>query len=95
MQQGNSNKTSKEFLQMDMANLNNQQQGIILKSQQDQQRILSDQAAQNAARQFNSASETQTNQFMANLEAQMNQYNTAALILKSKTSKEFTSQMHN
>ena len=33
---------------MDMANLNNQQQGIILKSQQDQQRILSDQKAQNA-----------------------------------------------
>ena len=50
---------------MDMANLNNQQQGIILKSQQDQQRTISDQAAQNVARQFTSASETQTNQFMA------------------------------
>ena len=63
------------FLQTDMANLNNRQQANVLKAQQNQQRILSNQAADNAARQFNSASENQTQQFMASLNAQMSQYN--------------------
>ena len=63
------------FLQTDMANLNNRQQSNVLKAQQNQQRILSNQAADNAARQFNSASENQTQQFMASLNAQMSQYN--------------------
>ncbi len=63
------------FLTMDMQNLNNKQQANVLKAQQNQQRILSNQAANNAASQFNAASENQTNQFMTNLSAQMNQYN--------------------
>ena len=67
------------FLQMDMANLTNQQQSNVLKAQQEQQRILSNQSAQNAARQFNSASENQTNQFMATLEANINQFNAAQM----------------
>ena len=66
------------FLQMDMANLTNQQQALILKDQQTQQRLLSDQAAQNAAAQFNSTSENQTNQFLTNLGAQLNQTNIAS-----------------
>ena len=66
---------AKNFLAMDMANLNNQQQANMLKAQQTQQRILSNQAAENASRQFNSASENQTQQFMASLNAQINQYN--------------------
>ena len=63
------------FLQTDMANLNNRQQSNVLKAQQNQQRILSNQAADNAARQFNSASTNQTQQFMSSLNAQMSQYN--------------------
>jgi hypothetical protein len=67
------------FLSMDMANLNNQQQANVLKAQQNQQRLLSNQSAQNVAAQFNAASENQTNQFMANLNAQMNQYNASQM----------------
>ena len=54
---------AKAFLQMDMQNLNNQQQANVLKAQQNQQRLLSNQASENAARQFNAASENQTNQY--------------------------------
>tara|TARA_R110002167_G_scaffold42644_1_gene129508 strand:- start:54 stop:749 length:696 start_codon:yes stop_codon:yes gene_type:complete len=56
---------------MDMANLNNDQQATILSAQQEQQRLLSNQSATNAARQFNSASENQTNQFMSSLNQQI------------------------
>ena len=66
---------AKSFLDMDMANLSNEQQTAIFKSQQNIQALLSDQAAENAARQFNATSENQTNQFMANLTSQINQYN--------------------
>jgi len=67
------------FLQMDLTNLSNNQQANVLKSQQNQQRVLSNQSAQNAAAQFNAASENQTNQFMTNLNAQMNQYNASQM----------------
>ena len=63
------------FLAMDMANLNNQQQANVLKAQQLQQRLLSNQSASNAALQFNATSEQQTNQFMASLKAQTDQFN--------------------
>jgi hypothetical protein len=63
------------FLSMDMANLSNQQQASILKAQQTQQRLLSNQAAENAAIQFNATSENQTNQFMASLNASVSQFN--------------------
>ena len=63
------------FLQMDMANLNNRQQAVVLDQQLKQQRLLSDQSAANAAKQFNATSTNQTNQFLTNMEAQMNQFN--------------------
>jgi hypothetical protein len=63
------------FLQMDVQNLNNQQQANVLKAQQQQQILLSNQSAQNAARQFNAASENQTQQFMASLSSQVEQFN--------------------
>jgi hypothetical protein len=66
---------AQSFLAMDMANLNNNQQGIILDQQMEQQRILSDQSAINAAAQFNAASENDVNQFMASLAANMTQFN--------------------
>jgi hypothetical protein len=59
------------FLSMNMANLNNDQQGRVLASQQEQQRLLNNQSASNASRQFNAASENQVNQFMTNLATQV------------------------
>jgi hypothetical protein len=48
---------------------------VVLNAQQEQQRMLSDQAAENSARQFNATSENQVNQFNTNLAATMNQFN--------------------
>ena len=59
------------FLGMNMTNLNNDQQGRVLVAQQEQQRMLSNQSAVNAAKQFNAVSENQTNQFMTNLSTQV------------------------
>lgn len=66
---------AKNFLQMDLANLSNRQQTTLFKAQAVQQALLSDQAAENAAKQFNAASENQTNQFMASLKTQVDQFN--------------------
>jgi len=55
------------YLQMDMANLNNNQQTSLANLQIRQQSLFSDQAAQNAASQFNSQSQAQTDQFFSNL----------------------------
>ena len=67
------------FLQMDMANLNNRQQTEMFKTQTIAQSILTDQAAENAARQFNASSENQTKQFMANMQTQLNQFNSSQI----------------
>jgi hypothetical protein len=60
---------------MDMTNLSNSQQVAVLNAQQKQQSMLSDQAATNASRQFNATSQSQTDQFMANLGNQVNMSN--------------------
>ena len=67
------------FLKMDMTNLSNQQQANVLASQQSQQRLLSNQASENAAAQFNATSQNQTNQFMASLAAQTEQFNASQM----------------
>ena len=67
---------AKAFLQMDMTNLNNQQQTAIFKAQQMTNTLLSDTAAENAARQFNASSQNQTDQFFANLSSQVERFNT-------------------
>ena len=67
---------AKSFLSMDIANLTNQQQANVLRSQQEQQVLLSNQAAENAARQFNATSENQRNQFMATLAVDVEKFNT-------------------
>jgi len=79
------------FLSMDMANLNNEQQSNLLRAQQQQQTLLSNQSAQNAARQFNATSENQTQQFMASLSSQVQQYNASQL----NASKQFNVQQAN
>ena len=65
------------FLNMNLTNLNNEQQGKVLESQQEQQRLLSNQAATNASLQFNATSENQTNQFMTGLAANIDMNNAA------------------
>jgi hypothetical protein len=66
---------AQNFLNMDMANLSNRQQGVILDQQMDQQRLLSAQAATNASKQFNATSDNQINQFNTSLAATISQFN--------------------
>tara|TARA_R100000697_G_scaffold123748_1_gene158113 strand:- start:5772 stop:7634 length:1863 start_codon:yes stop_codon:yes gene_type:complete len=66
---------AQSFLQMEMANLSNQQQTNMFKAQQRIQALFTDQAAENAARQFNAASQNQVDQFFANLSTQVSQFN--------------------
>ena len=68
---------AKSFLQMDMANLSNQQQADMFAAQSIVQSLFTDQAAENAARQFNATSQNQVDQFFASLINQANQYNTS------------------
>jgi len=70
---------AQNFLQIDMADLSNDQQVALFKNQSLINAIMSDQAAENAAEQFNATSENQTNQFFANLAASVNQFNAAQL----------------
>ena len=67
------------FLGMDMQNLSNQQQMNMFKSQALVQSLLTDQAADNASKQFNATSQNQTDQFMSSLRTQIDQYNASAL----------------
>ena len=66
---------ARNFLSLNMSNLNNEQQAYVLDSQQRQQRLLSDAGVQNAVRQFNSSSDLQTQQFVTSLAANLNQFN--------------------
>ena len=66
---------AQSFLAMDMKNMDLAQQTELFKSQQKISSIFSDQAATNAAAQFNAASENQTNQFFANMATQTQQFN--------------------
>jgi len=68
---------AQNFLGMDMANLTNRQSIEVFKAQSMQQTILTDVAAENAARQFNATSENQTTQFLANLNSQIAQFNSS------------------
>lgn len=65
------------FLQMDMANLDNEQQTTLFKAQSRIQSLFTDQAAENAARQFNATSVNQQEQFFAQLKTQVSQFNTS------------------
>ena len=61
--------------QFEMANLNNEQQTLIFKTQQRITGLLSDQAQENAAAQFNASSKNQVNQFFAGLEESVSKFN--------------------
>jgi hypothetical protein len=68
---------AQNFMQRDLANLSNQQQAEIFRTQQRVQSLFTDQAAVNAAEQFNATSENQTKQFFAQLDTQVSQFNAA------------------
>jgi hypothetical protein len=62
---------------MDLANLSNEQQTTLFKAQGVLNSILSDQAAENAAAQFNASSQNQINQFYDGLATEVAQFNTS------------------
>jgi hypothetical protein len=66
---------AQSYLKMDMANLSNAQQASLSNLQTRQSFLLSDQAAANAASQFNATSQNQVNQFYDNMTAQMAEQN--------------------
>jgi len=68
---------AQNFMQMDMTNLSNEQQTGMFKAQQRIQSLFTDQAATNAARQFNASSQAQTDQFFASLASTTSQFNAA------------------
>tara|TARA_R100001440_G_scaffold36117_1_gene55263 strand:- start:253 stop:2160 length:1908 start_codon:yes stop_codon:yes gene_type:complete len=68
---------AQNFMQMDMQNLSNRQQTEMFKAQQRIQSLFTDQAAENASRQFNATSQNQVDQFFANLQSQTSQFNTS------------------
>jgi hypothetical protein len=79
------------FLTMDMQNLSNRQQGEVLNAQMNQQRLLSNQAATNAALKFNATSEMQTDQFMTSLSQQTRQFNSS----QTNAMEQFNAQQNN
>jgi hypothetical protein len=73
---GIASQDAQTFAQFEMANLNNRQQTSIFKTQTMINSMLSDQGAENAAKQFNASSENQVKQFMADLESTVSRFNT-------------------
>jgi len=65
------------YFQVDMANFTNQQQIEMFKAQSRIGALFSDQAAGNAAQQFNASSENQMTQFFKNMQTQVQQFNVA------------------
>ena len=63
------------FLQMDMTNLSNRQQTALTAFQANIQAMFTDQAADNATKQFNAASKNQADQFFADLSARVTMFN--------------------
>ena len=69
-------RTTAEF---EMQNLNNRQQTAIFKTQQRISGLLSDQAAENAAKNFNAQSQNQVNMFNENLKSSVAQFNASQI----------------
>jgi hypothetical protein len=62
-------------LQMNLTNLSNDQQALITKTTLNHQSMLSNQAMENAAKQFNAQNKTQVAQFFAGLIADIDKFN--------------------
>ena len=72
------------FLAMDMANTERMQQTEMFKAQSVIQGLFTDQAAENAAKQFNAASENQTNQFFANMANEVQKFNAGMTVQRDQ-----------
>ena len=68
---------AQSFLQKDLTDVNNAQQTELFKTQQIIQSLFTDQAAVNAAAQFNASSDNQVTQFFSGLDQQTKQFNAA------------------
>ena len=66
---------AQNFLAVDTANLTNRQASNVLSFQADQQRLFSNQAAENVSRQFNATTSNQVEQFFSTLENSVSQAN--------------------
>jgi hypothetical protein len=93
---------AENFLAMDMQNLSNQQQTELFAAQQRVQSLFTDQAARNAAAQFNATSQNQVDQFFANLDSQASQFNATQANAQSQfnagqenTMAQFQEQLNN
>jgi len=85
------------FLNLDMKNLDNGQQATLLSTQNRQQTLLSDQAAANAAKQFNAASQNDVDKFFAGLTADIDKFNASQVNAMGQfnTSQEMAEQQFN
>ena len=68
---------AQSFLQMDMQNLSNAQQKVMFDGQSMVQSLFNDQAATNAAKQFNAQTQVEVDQYFAGLQTQVSQFNAA------------------
>jgi len=66
---------AQNYFQLDVQNLSNRQQAALTNTQIKQSFMLSDQAATNAARQFNATNQQQTDQFFSQLNASIQESN--------------------
>ena len=66
------------FLKMDMANLNNEQQAKMIEAQIENERILSNQSAENLMKQFNITEQNKVDMFMTNIQKETEMANAAA-----------------
>jgi hypothetical protein len=82
------------YLKMDMANLSNKQQANLANLQTRQSFLLSDQAAANAAFQFNASSQNQVNQFYDKLSATISEQNSARVDAMNKFAEAETSKIN-
>jgi len=82
------------YLKMDMANLSNKQQANLANLQTRQSFLLSDQAAANAAFQFNASSQNQVNQFYDKLSATISEQNSARIDAMNKFAEAETSKIN-
>mgnify|MGYP001223456367 CR=1 FL=1 len=70
---------ARSFLQMDTQNLSNEQQLKTIDLQSKFQKLFTDQAQENAARQFNAKSQIQVDQFFSELETQVANANSSRM----------------
>ena len=68
---------AKTYAEFQLKSMDNMQQAAIFKTQQHISALLSDQAAENAAKNFNAQSENQINMFRSQLEADVAKFNSA------------------